>query len=285
MCKPGSNLVRFDRGLMLESIAKAPSEFTLHARNPERNLTFGGNHINFGTVASAPNVSDLDRGRRPGNFEDYCNLLRLCQSLNIVQFIGGYPVEPADLPPATRHLDAHYAAITLTDRVWHPYSLGKQRITDAIEMISIARGFISDEQLRAGAQYLLDRQLEFAAPPRRADAAGPAGDGAPRPAGGADALHALAAPWRRRRSPARWRSRMPRRSAGITLIQIVAPGVPCMYGGFTSNVDMKTGAPAFGTPEYTRAALAGGQLARKYKHALPLLKRLRRQCRRCPGGL
>ena len=53
--------------------------------------------------------------------------------------------------------------------------------------------------------------------------------------------------------------------AGITLIQIAAPGVPCMYGGFTSNVDMRTGAPAFGTPEYTRAALAGGQLARKYK--------------------
>ena len=37
-----------------------------------------------------------------------------------------------------------------------------------------------------------------------------------------------------------------------------------MYGGFTSNVDMRTGAPAFGTPEYARAVLAGGQLARHY---------------------
>ena len=119
----GSNLVRFDRGLITESIAKAPREFTLHARNPQRNLTMGGNNINFASVASAPNVSDLDRGRRPGNFEDYCNLLRLCQTFNVVQLIGGYPVEPADIPPATRHLDAHYAAITLTDRVWHPYSL------------------------------------------------------------------------------------------------------------------------------------------------------------------
>jgi trimethylamine--corrinoid protein Co-methyltransferase len=53
--------------------------------------------------------------------------------------------------------------------------------------------------------------------------------------------------------------------AGIAYIQMVNPGVPCAYGGFTSNVDMKTGAPAFGTPEYTRAALAGGQLARRYK--------------------
>ena len=53
--------------------------------------------------------------------------------------------------------------------------------------------------------------------------------------------------------------------AGITYMQVVAPGCPVMYGGFTSNVDMKTGAPAFGTPEYTRAAMAGGQLARRYK--------------------
>ena len=37
-----------------------------------------------------------------------------------------------------------------------------------------------------------------------------------------------------------------------------------VYGGFTSNADMRTGAPAFGTPEYTRAALASGQLARRY---------------------
>lgn len=37
-----------------------------------------------------------------------------------------------------------------------------------------------------------------------------------------------------------------------------------MYGGFTSNVDMRTGSPAFGTPEYVKAAMAGGQLARRY---------------------
>jgi trimethylamine--corrinoid protein Co-methyltransferase len=52
--------------------------------------------------------------------------------------------------------------------------------------------------------------------------------------------------------------------AGLAFSQMVNPGAPVMYGGFTSNVDMKSGAPAFGTPEYTRAALAGGQLARRY---------------------
>src|SRR5690606_20950326 len=51
---------------------------------------------------------------------------------------------------------------------------------------------------------------------------------------------------------------------GIAFTQMVNPGSPAMYGGFTSNVDMKSGAPAFGTPEYVRAALAGGQLTRRY---------------------
>jgi trimethylamine--corrinoid protein Co-methyltransferase len=37
-----------------------------------------------------------------------------------------------------------------------------------------------------------------------------------------------------------------------------------MYGGFTSNVDMRSGSPAFGTPEYAKACLIGGQLARRY---------------------
>jgi trimethylamine--corrinoid protein Co-methyltransferase len=50
----------------------------------------------------------------------------------------------------------------------------------------------------------------------------------------------------------------------LTLAQLVSPGCPVVYGGFTSNVDMRSGAPAFGTPEYIKAALAGGQLARRY---------------------
>jgi trimethylamine--corrinoid protein Co-methyltransferase len=53
--------------------------------------------------------------------------------------------------------------------------------------------------------------------------------------------------------------------AGLVLAQAVRPGSPFIYGGFTSNVDMKSGAPAFGTPEYMKAALLGGQLARRYR--------------------
>jgi trimethylamine--corrinoid protein Co-methyltransferase len=257
-----SQRVKLDRGLVLESIAKTPREVTLHARNPERNLTFGGNHVNFGSVASAPNVNDLDRGRRPGNFQDYCDLLKLVQTYNIVQFTGGYPVEPADRPPATRHLDAHLAAITLTDKLWHPYSLGRHRIADAIEMICIARGITKDQLKREPSLFSIVNSNS----PLRLD--GPMLQGlmemarhgqpvvlTPFTLSGAMAPVTIAGALAQQNAEA---------LAGITMIQLVAPGVPAMYGGFTSNVDMKSGAPAFGTPEYARAAMAGGQLARRY---------------------
>ena len=56
--------------------------------------------------------------------------------------------------------------------------------------------------------------------------------------------------------------------AAIALLQVVRPGLPCVIGTFTSNVDMKSGAPAFGTPEYVRATQMTGQMARFY--GLPL---------------
>jgi trimethylamine--corrinoid protein Co-methyltransferase len=51
---------------------------------------------------------------------------------------------------------------------------------------------------------------------------------------------------------------------GVALVQATRPGAPVLYGAFTSNVDMKSGAPAFGTPEHAQAIVAAGQLARRY---------------------
>ncbi len=257
-----SQMVRFDRGLIEEKISRAPSQFTLHTRNPEHDLIFGENHINFATVGSAPNVSDMERGRRPGNFADYVNLLKLAQCLNVVHLCGGYPVEPVDLPPETRHLDALYAFATLTDKAFHAYSLGRTRILDGIEMARIARG-VSKEQLLTEPSLFT---IVNSSSPLRID--GPMLEGViemarhnqivvltPFTLSGAMAPATIAGALALQNAEA---------LAGIAFAQIVNPGAPCMYGGFTSNVDMKTGAPAFGTPEYTRAALASGQLARRY---------------------
>ena len=105
----------------------------------------GGNHVNFSSVASAPNASDLARGRRAGAHGDYQDFLKLGQSLNIIHLFGGYPVEPVDLPAATRHLDCIRDFVTLTDKVYHAYSLGRTRILDALEITRIGYGLSEAE--------------------------------------------------------------------------------------------------------------------------------------------
>lgn len=50
--------------------------------------------------------------------------------------------------------------------------------------------------------------------------------------------------------------------AAVTLAQCARPGAPVVYEAFTSNVDMRSGSPAFGTPEGFKGAIASGQLAR-----------------------
>ena len=259
---PDSQRVRFDPAMVTETIKSAPSTFTLHARNADRDVQLGGDWIAFGTVGSPPNVSDLDRGRRIGNRADYQNLLRLAQVLNPVHFLSGYPVEPVDLHHGVRHLYATFDALTLMDKAIHCYSLGRQRNIDCLEMVRIARGVDaatidrepsiftvvnSSSPLRLDAP-MLQGIMEFAAHNQVVCIT-------PFTLAGAMAPVTLAGALAEQNAEA---------LAGIVLAQAVNPGAPVIYGGFTSNVDMQSGAPAFGTPEYMRTAMIGGQLARRY---------------------
>ena len=112
----------------------------MHARNPARNLEVGGEWMMFSPVASPPNCSDLEGGRRPGNRADFRDFLKLGQFFNILHLTGGYTVEPIDIPPDIRHLEALRDIYTMTDKPTHSYSLGWGRIRDGIEMCRIARG-------------------------------------------------------------------------------------------------------------------------------------------------
>ena len=254
--------VRFDPDMVCESIATIPSEFTLHGRLPERDLRIGDGRITYAAVASAPNYVDLDGVRRTGDRAGYRDFLRLAQTLTAIHTVAGYPVEPVDLHPSIRHLEAAYDAHTLTDRSFHVYSLGRERDLDGMEMARIARG-VDDETF--------DREPSItsiinASSPLRYDE--PMVEGiiqlsarnqvviiTPFTLAGAMAPITLAGALVQQNAEA---------LAGLVLTQVVRPGAPAVYGGFTSNVDMRSGAPAFGTPEYAKAALVGGQLARRY---------------------
>ena len=254
-------MVRFDPEMVEPICSTAPSVFTLHARNPAHDLVMGDDMMSFAAVNSAPNVADLDGGRRTGNRHDFRNLIRLTQSLNSIHFVCGYPVEPVDLHPSVRHLDATDDLLTLSDKAIHVYSLSRQRNIDAIEMIRIARGVTEDE---------LDEQPSICTiintnSPLTLD--GPMSIGTiemarrnqvvcvtPFTLAGAMAPITLAGALAQQHAEA---------LVGLMLTQIARPGSPFVYGSFTSNVDMQSGAPAFGTPEFWKSTIIGGQLARR----------------------
>jgi len=257
-----TGMVRLDRGLVMEKVALAPAEFTLHARNPAKNFKLGGNHLAFTSVGGPAYCNDLDRGRRRGSFEDACDYIRLVQSLDIIHQEGGGPFEAIELPPETRHLDLYQAQVRLLDKNWQPIPLGAERSRDAINMARIGLGMSEAEFTEKPALFAIintNSPLQLDIPMAEGliemARAGQAVCITPFTLAGAMAPVTLAGTLTQQNAEA---------LAGITLTQVVRPGAPVVYGAFTSNVDMRSGSPAFGTPEYSKAAQASGQLARRY---------------------
>ena len=260
---PASAMVRLDRGLVEKALTTAPASFVLEPRNPARRIVMGGNRINFGLVAGPPNVHDCERGRRPGNFRDYCDFVRLAQYFNAIHLLGNQVCAPIELPANSRHLDTYRANLVYSDRVFHCSAIGAGRALDAVRMVAIARG-LDLEQIAQSPSVITIISVNS---PRRFDEAmceglialamhGQAVVITPFTLMGAMAPVSLAAALAQQNAEALF---------GVVLAQAVRPGAPVMYGAFTSNVDMRAGAPAFGTPENAKANIAGGQLARRYR--------------------
>jgi trimethylamine--corrinoid protein Co-methyltransferase len=254
-----TQIVRLGRGLVGASIATAPHDITLHTVDAERNVPLSDRCVAFAPTSGPPNIMDTARGRRAGTLEDFCNLIKLCQSFEVIHVLGG-ATEPQDIPVHVRHLEVTRAQLMLCDKVPFIFSRGHAQVADNFELIRLAHGISAEEFRSRPYTYTIintnsplqldipmaDGIIDFAA-------AGQvliitpftlAGAMAPVTIAGALTLaHAEAL-------------------AGLTLAQIVRPGAPIVYGSFTSNVDMKSGSPAFGTPEYVKAAFGAGQMAR-----------------------
>jgi trimethylamine--corrinoid protein Co-methyltransferase len=258
-----SQTVRIDRGLVEEALRTAPSAFTLTPRNPGRTVHVGGDTINFTLVAGPPNVHDCERGRRAGNLRDYQDLVRLAQHFNCITMLGNQVCAPVELPANSRHLDTYFANLTLTDKAFHVSAIGRGRALDGIAMMAIARGLT----LEAFAADPGVTTIISVNSPRRFDDA--MAEGLMTMAEHGQSVAVTPFTLMGAMSPVTLAGALAQQNAealfGIVLAQLVRPGAPVMYGAFTSNVDMRSGAPAFGTPENTKANVASGQLARRYR--------------------
>jgi trimethylamine--corrinoid protein Co-methyltransferase len=258
-----TQVVRIGRDIAEAFLAHAPERFVLHARNPDRDLHVGGNVVNFGPVGGAPHITDLRGGRRYGDIAAFRDILKVGGALGVMHWQGGMVVEPVDVPVRTRHLEAYRAHIELSDLVWNARGLGIPQAVDAIAMSALEHG-TTPEGLAERPTLLTITNVNS---PRRVDEEildnimilaqhGQCVAITPFTLMGAMAPISLAGALAQGTAEA---------IGIIVLCQMVRPGAPCVFGAFTSNVDMRSGAPAFGTPEFVNATIASAQIARRLR--------------------
>ncbi len=254
------DIAYFDRGLIMEYIAKAPSQFTWSARNPERDVIIGGKHVCFGPVAGPPYVVDRDHGRRQSTHQDLINFLKLTQLSPYLHSAGSETVVSSDIPIEYRHLELMYAHLIYGDKpvmgVYHTGEIGQ----DSIELAKIAFGVeamaqkhylhcivnvssprrLDDRMLSLMIAYARNNQIINVTPFILSGAMGPVSI-----LGTVAQLNAETL-------------------AGIVFAQMIVPGTPSVYGSFQAVIDLQSGAPVFGAPESQLALYLSGQLARHY---------------------
>lgn len=252
-------MVFLGRDIVAAALATAPRAWRMRAANPARERDYAPGQLLFGPGAGCPNATDLVRGRRPGSLRDYTETLALQQSFDVIHILGP-SAEPQDVPPALRHYAIMQAQITRADKPMFVYARGRGQVEESFEMIRLGLNLSEADWSQGSWCYTVintnsPRQLDRPMAQGIIDfaRAGQASIITPFCLAGAMAPVSVAGALVLQHAEA---------LAGITLAQLARPGAPVSYGGFSSNVDMRSGAPAFGTPEHLKMQLGSGQLAR-----------------------
>ena len=248
--------VLFDPEFLHAQAAHAPETFSIRARNPERDLEIGGDHMVFCPVQGPPFVRVGD-DRRDGTMADLEQLLMLVQMTPALDTPGRNMLEPNDIPLDSRHLLRALAATRLTDRVWSGEPSSQAAAEDCIRIAEIVHGGLEGDpvifanvNVNSPLRYdvrMLEGLLAYAE-------AGQALIVTPFLLMGAMAPVSV---------PAALVQQTVEVLAGVALAQLVRPGTPCIMGSFLSSTDMQSGSPAFGGPESAVGLYASGQVARR----------------------
>ena len=252
-------LLRFDRGHVRALCATAPKTYTMHARNPARNIEFGGDNLIFGSAYGSPFVSDLEGGRRYATLADYHNFIKLTYQSPWLHHQSGTICEPTDVAVNKRHLDMIYAHLRYSDKPFMGSVTAPERAEDSLAMARIVFGeaFMRDHMVIQGninvnSPLVYDNTMTAAL---RTYAGANQGN-VISPFIMAGAMSPVT-------QPALIAQAHAEVMVGIALTQLVCPGAPVVYGSFLTTMDLKSGAPTFGTPESTLATLAISQLSRR----------------------
>jgi trimethylamine--corrinoid protein Co-methyltransferase len=256
---------------VMKALASAPKQFTIHARDPERNVVVGGGRPVFAPGYGAPFLVDAAPssdgapsdhsvvGKRAPTMDDYVNLVKIAHGLPNQDMSGYLIVEPEGVPAGTAHLRMLYAHMIHSDKPFIGSTAGKAGAQQTMEMARILFGEDLDDKAvcislinslspLGYSTEMLEAVVEFAAmrQPLVIAALMMAGSTGPITLAGTLATQTAEL------------------LAGIVLTQLISPGTPVVFGSTSTNIDMKSGALAIGSPELSQMIVAHGQLARYY---------------------
>ena len=249
-----------DRGLIRQLIASIPERFTYHARDPLKNIPFGGNRALFVPMTGAPYLRDLDDVRRNPTLDDLAMFHKLSHMLPALHSSAHHIVEPYDHAISQRHLRITYSSMKYSDKTFMGMTTSPKNAEDVIDMCRILFGadFLEDHAVVTGncngnSPLVWDETMLGAM--RAFSRANQPVLCSPFVLGGANTPASVAASVAQLNAEA---------LSALAYTQIIRRGAPAIYGHYLSTVSMKSGAPMAGTPEISLMNFMIGQLARHY---------------------
>lgn len=243
---------------VMDALQTVPKQFTLMARNPERSVTVGDGGTVFAPGYGAPFLVDYKVGKRSPTMEDYHALAKLAHALPNQDLSGHLLVEPTGV--TVPHIHMLYAHMMHSDKPFIGSTAGQTGVQHTLEMARIlfgedvvAENFVtiglinsltplgySDEMLAALMKFARHRQPVIVAALAMSGSTSPITLAGTLTTQTAELL------------------------AGIVLTQIINPGTPAVFGSTSTNIDMRSGALAIGSPELSQMIAAHVQIARYY---------------------
>ncbi|MFC2046141.1 trimethylamine methyltransferase family protein [Chloroflexota bacterium] len=250
---------------VMNALKTAPAQFTIHARNPEHNVTIGDGQSVFAPGYGAPFLVDAApsedgaAGKRVPTMNDYTNLVKLAHALPNQDMSGHLLVEPGDVPAGRTHIWMLHAHMLHSDKAFIGSAAGKRGARHTLEMASILFGggiggrpvtinLINSLSPLGYGTEMLEALVEFARVRQPVVIAALMIAGSTGPVTLAGVLTSQTAEL----------------LAGVALTQLISPGTPVVFGSTSTNMDMRSGALAIGSPELSLMIAAHVQLARHY---------------------
>ncbi|MCD6485628.1 MAG: trimethylamine methyltransferase family protein [Candidatus Odinarchaeota archaeon] len=259
-----TRIVKFPEYLVMEAVRKAPTTFTIYARNKKKSIKIAPKNVYFEPMIGRINILDMDTGkRRRTNIKDVANLIKIADAMENYQILHSGAMMPhiEGVPEHASHVYGYLEGVRNSDKIVKGTGRGIHRAKDCLKMASIIAG--GEEELRKrpiifttsntiSPLQLHSDQLEGLIEYSKM---GQPLDIASEPQAGATAPATLAGLLAQQTAEV---------LAGVTITQLVNPGAPVFYGTVGTVMDMKVGYIAIGAIEMGIINVATAQLARFY---------------------